>query len=214
MHRAAFISSLTIALAMMLSAPAIAQSWIEYVNIDARFGINYPGEPERSEETYLTNSGMSFPAEVFTASDAAGTYIVTAINYSGVSYEFYQTLLDDAVEVVRNRGGKVTYEGFNIYDGMDTISLQITNDDGSRSFYAITLPPRPSLTDRLYIIEGRVAGSRTFSAIAFYRRHQWRSHALRGRYRGNALPCFPGFGRPTGCRPRMQHRAALHPWKG
>ena len=159
MHRAAFISSLTIALAMMLSAPAIAQSWIEYVNIDARFGINYPGEPERSEETYLTNSGMSFPAEVFTASDAAGTYIVTAINYSGVSYEFYQTLLDDAVEVVRNRGGKVTYEGFNIYDGMDTISLQITNDDGSRSFYAITLPPRPSLTDRLYIIEGRVAGS-------------------------------------------------------
>ena len=169
MHRAVFFFSLSLTLAMMLRGPAFAQAWAEYVNIDARFGINFPGEPERSERTHRTNSGASFPAEVFTASDAAGTYSVTAVDYSGVSYEFYQTLLDDAAKVVRNRGGEVTYEGFNIYDGMDTISIQVTNDDGSRSFYAITLLPRPSLTERLYIIEGRAAGSWTFSAITFYR---------------------------------------------
>jgi len=159
MHRAALIFSLTMSMAMMLGSPVFAQGWAEYINVDARFGINIPGEPERSDQTYRTNSGTSFPAEVFTASDAAGTYSVMAVDYSGVSYEFYQMLLDDAAEVVRNRGGEVTYEGFNIYDGMDTISIQVTNDDGSRSFYAITLPPRPSLTERLYIIEGRVAGS-------------------------------------------------------
>ena len=129
------------------------------VNIEERFGINYPGEPAQTQGTHTTISGRTFPAQIFTATDSAGTYIVSVVNYSGVSYEFYQTLLDDAVEVVRNRGGEVNYEGFNIYDGMDTISLQITNDDGDRSFYAITLPPRPSLTERLYIIEGRVAGS-------------------------------------------------------
>ena len=153
MHRAALIFSLIV---MFVSGPALAQDWGEYVNTDARVGINTPGEPTQTQATYETTSGLSFPAQVFTASDSAGTYTVTAVNYSEVSYEVYETLLDDTVEVIRNRGGDVTYEGFNIYDGMDTISLQITNEDSSRSFYAITLPPRPSQTGRIYIIEGRV----------------------------------------------------------
>ncbi len=156
MTRAATIFSLV---AIFLSGPAFAQDWGEYINTDERFGVNIPGQPEQSEETFQTNSGMSYPARVFTASDAAGTYTVTVVNYPDVSHEVYQTLLDDTVEVIRGRGGEVTYEGFNIYDGMDAMSLQITNEDGSRSFYAITVPPRPSQTDRIYIVEGRVGGS-------------------------------------------------------
>jgi hypothetical protein len=159
MQRTALIFSLTMPMIMHPGGPASAQDWGEYVNIEERFGINIPGEPARTQETFRTASGLDFPAQVFTAFDGAGTYIVTVVRYSDLNHELFQTLLDDAVEAIRNRGGDVTYEGFNIYDGMDTISLQITNEDTSRSFYAITLPPRPSLTERLYIIEGRVGGS-------------------------------------------------------
>ena len=215
MQRTALIFSLTMLMIMHPGGPASAQDWGEYVNIEERFGINIPGEPARTQETFRTASGLDFPAQVFTAFDGAGTYIVTVVRYSDLNHELFQTLLDDAVEAIRNRGGDVTYEGFNIYDGMDTISLQITNEDTSRSFYAITLPPRPSLTERLYIIEGRVdAGSGTFSAIALYRRHRWRAHSLQRRYRGNAFPRYSGFGRTAACRARLQHRAALHSGKG
>jgi hypothetical protein len=157
MYRAALISSF--AMMMFFSWQAFAQGWIDYVNVEERFGINFPGEPTESSATHQTTSGVNFPAKIFTARDAAGTYTVTVVHYSDVSYEYYQTLLDDTVEVIRGRGGEVTYEGFNTYDGMDTISMQITNEDGSRSFYAITVPPRPSGTDRIYIIEGKVGGS-------------------------------------------------------
>jgi hypothetical protein len=156
MHRAIFVFSLGLTFAMMLSGPVFAQGWAEYVNVDARFGINFPGEPVRSEDTYRTNSGTSFPAEVFTASDAAGTYSVTIVDYEGASDELRDTLLDDALEVYGNRGGEVTYEGFAVYDGMDSMMMQISNEEPSRSFLAITIVPRPSGNNKLYIVEGRV----------------------------------------------------------
>jgi hypothetical protein len=156
MRRAALVFSFGLTLAIMLSGPAFAQGWAEYVNVDARFGINFPGEPVRSEDTYQMNSGAVFPTEVFTASDAAGTYSVTIVDYEGASDELRDTLLDDALEVYGNRGGEVTYEGFAVYDGMDSMMMQISNDVPSRSFLAITIVPRPSGNNKLYIVEGRV----------------------------------------------------------
>jgi hypothetical protein len=148
MHRAALVQSLGYALMMLFAGQANAQAWEEYTNIESRFGINFPGEPEQSQITYRTR--------VFSASDTAGRYSVSVVDYTGVSDEVRVGLLDDAVEVFRDRGGAVTYEGFAVYDGMDSMMMQITNDDATRSFIAITQVPKPSGNDRLYIVEGRV----------------------------------------------------------
>lgn len=153
MYRAALIASIAI---IGLSGSALAQSWGEYVSIDARFGINFPGAPTRTNETYVTTRGVSFPAEVFTASDPGGRYSVTAVDFSGVSDALRLSILDDSVEVVRNRGGEVTYDGFATYDGMDSMMIQITNGDNTRSFLTITQTPQASAIEKLFIVEGRV----------------------------------------------------------
>ncbi|MEE8439369.1 MAG: hypothetical protein V3S07_07250 [Micropepsaceae bacterium] len=80
MHRAAIVFSLNLMLMMGLGGQASAQGWVEYVNIEERFGINYPGEPAQTQGTHTTISGRTFPTQIFTASDSAGTYTVTVVN--------------------------------------------------------------------------------------------------------------------------------------
>ena len=142
---------------LTLAHSANAQEWGEYVNQEERFGVNFPGEPEITEQTVELASGRSFPAKIFRASDSAGTYSVVSVHFGEVGDEVRETLIEDAAEMIRMRGGEITYDEIAVYDGMDTQMMQLTNEDGTRSYIAILQPPESSGLNRLYIAEGRVA---------------------------------------------------------
>ena len=145
---------LVAAMLTALAGSAAAQAWEEYVNMDERFGVNFPAKPVVSDASVTLPSGATLPARLFRVVDGPRRYSVTVVNYAGASPEMEQTILKQAAEMIRKRGGTITYDGEANYEGMDTQMLQITNADGSRSFIAITQPPETSKLDRIYIVEG------------------------------------------------------------
>jgi hypothetical protein len=140
--------------ALLMASPASAQGWFLYESEDDNFTVNFPAEPVVEETTYTLPSGHVANARVYTATDASGTYTVTAIDYEGVSAEETATSIEDAADVFRQRDGEVTLDEFGFFEGADSQYMQMTNPDESRSLIVIAhLPPRSGLI-KLYIAEG------------------------------------------------------------
>lgn len=154
MLRTALVS---IAIMIISSSAAFAQVWAEYVNQEERFGINLPSEPERNATMFQLASGTSYPANIYSAEDTAGSYKLTVVNYAGASLDAIATILDEAIEVTRTSGGEVTYDEVAVYDGMETQMMQFSNPDQSRRFVALVHPPQSAGLNRIYIIEGAAA---------------------------------------------------------
>ncbi len=146
---------ISVVLGMLISAPAVAQEWFEYVNQDQRFAVSLPAEPSISDGNFRSASGAMLPTQVFTALNGESTYTVTVVDYAGVDSEEYAEALEHAVAEIKQRDAELTSENDASYEGMDTRMLQFTNPDQTRSFIAVTLPPTVSHLERLYIVEGR-----------------------------------------------------------
>ena len=145
------------AMISIYSGAGVAQGWAEYVNQEERFGINFPGEPEHAEGTFQLESGVSYPTNVYRAADSAGSYVLTVVNYEGENRDAIETILDEAIDVMRGSGGEITYDEVAVYDGMETQMMQFANADQSRRFVAVTHPPQSADLHRLYIVEGAAA---------------------------------------------------------
>ena len=145
----------SVVLGLLISSPAVAQDWFEYVNQDQRFAVSLPAEPSISDGTFRSASGAMLPTRVFTTHNGESTYTVTVISYEGAEPEEYAAALEYAVAEIKERDGELTSENDASYEGMDTRMLQFTNPDQTRSFVAVTLPPTVSHLERLYIVEGR-----------------------------------------------------------
>lgn len=137
-------------------APVLAQGWAEYINLEERFGINFPGDPVRGATSFELG-GPAYPANIYRAEDSAGRYVLTVVNYEGATRDQVATIHDDAIEVMRGSGGDITYDEVAVYDGMETQMMQFTNADQSRRFVAIIHPPTSADLHRLYIVEGYAA---------------------------------------------------------
>ena len=144
-----------IALGVLVSSPASAQEWFEYVNQEERFAVSLPAEPSMLASNFRSESGALLPSKIFTAVYGDSTYMVTVIDYSGVDADEYSGALEHGVASVKTRDSELTSENDASYEGMDTRMLQFSNPDQTRSFVAVTLPPTVSHLERLYIVEGR-----------------------------------------------------------
>jgi hypothetical protein len=72
------------ALVFCLSSPAVAQEWTEFVNQENRFSTVFPGEPQVTETTYLSQFGADLPARVYSAEVGRNHYSVTVVDYSPI----------------------------------------------------------------------------------------------------------------------------------
>ena len=138
-------------LILFVSVPAFAQEfpeWIEYVDRQEFFQINFPGQPTVKDIPYETQSGDTVPAKVYTANDGPATYAITVVNYKNAEAVDYRGSEDWAAWEFRKRGGEVTYDAHAGTDGIAGHQLQITNPDGTRSYIGI----HPHMR-RLYIME-------------------------------------------------------------
>jgi hypothetical protein len=133
---------------LLVSAPAFAQEWIEYVDRKEHFQINFPGQPTVKDIQYLSEDGEMLPARVYTAKEGPAIYSLTVVNYEDAEAGVYRASTAWAAWQYRKRGGEVTYDAYAVTDRIAGHQLQITNKDGSRSYVGIHPNAR-----RLYVME-------------------------------------------------------------
>ncbi|MGH9257658.1 MAG: hypothetical protein ACRD3C_24125 [Vicinamibacterales bacterium] len=160
---------------LLLSGPAAAQGWIEYVNQEDRFIVNFPGQPTARAITYPTEFGITLPARVYSVENGPDRYSVTVVDYSPGEQTHTDRVrnckgypdtcgnrwmndlrgaLDYAVSKFIQRDGKVTYYAFGDSDRVEGRRLQLINADDSRTFVAIYMHQ-----NHLYILDGTVSAS-------------------------------------------------------
>lgn len=148
---------------LLISNPAAAQGWFEFVEREEFFGINLPHEPAVGNITYLSEFGAEYPGKVYTASDGQVDYRVTVVDYTLSSelpgsrgvWDFAGSVAYAAWDF-RKRGGEFTHDGWTEADRIPGHQLQITNDDQSRTYAQIH-----SFAKRLYIFEAHAAPGAT-----------------------------------------------------
>ena len=147
-----------------------AQGWRQYASAADNFQIHAPGEFEVTDIDYPSEYGAVFPARVYSYDDGPNRYSVTVVDYTDsraihaarpnrteADLDLYwevdvRASVAYAATNLRRRGGDVTYDAYHYVDRVEGHQLQITNDDGSRTFAAIYLHD-----SRLYISEATVA---------------------------------------------------------
>jgi len=168
------------ALILFLSAPAVAQEYVEFVSREDRFGVTFPVQPTVTETTYTSQFGASLPARVYSAEPGRGRYVVTVVDYSTIEplltakakscppgaeacrgggsstgAGYWRADLAGAVIYATwqfmQRNAKVTYLGWNNVDLVEGHMLSLENADQSRTSAAVYMHE-----NRLYILEGTV----------------------------------------------------------
>ena len=75
------ISFLAIFLIIFFSAISHAQGWLEYINREDLFIVNFPGKPEVRETAHRSAFEAIFPARVYTVEKDSSIYSLTVVDY-------------------------------------------------------------------------------------------------------------------------------------
>jgi hypothetical protein len=159
--------------ALVLCAPsgALAQEWNEYQNLQDRFSITFPGQPNVEEIKWPSEYGVVFPGRVYSVQQGGSRYSVTVIDYTGSeklhaaiakpeSFQdprYWQIDIQASIQYAATKlyrlkpNAKVTYDAWHYIDLVEGHMLQLTNQDQSRTFVGIYLHE-----NRLYIVEATV----------------------------------------------------------
>jgi len=152
---------------------AAAQGWRTYISREDYFSVNFPDEPVISEISYASEYGATLPARVYAVRNGASLHSVTVVNFTDAQ-RIYQELPDRTDEAnnaslwlydqrasvafaarnFRLRGGEITYDAWHHIDLVEGHQLQITNQDGSRTYAGMYFHE-----GRLYILEATVPPS-------------------------------------------------------
>ena len=173
--------AMTLVFALVLSAiaPAGAQDWTEYQNIQDGFKINFPGRPGISETTWLSEYEYTLPARVYSAARGRERYSVTVVDYAPIAPQGQERrkrcpagaepcigsdlggeghwkhdtrgALEELGDGKDNRAAKVTRYNWGHQDLVEGHHFQLTNRDGSRTFGFVGMHEM-----KLYIVEATV----------------------------------------------------------
>lgn len=135
--------------AALFAAPAQAQQWVDYVNPDYRFRINFPSEPALEEISYTGSDGTALTAHRFSAARGAGIYAVTVVAFPRATF-FPDDELNHAAEMLSRRG-TLLYEGPTLYDGIPVLESSVRAPDGRQIMATILAHDR-----YLHIVEAEV----------------------------------------------------------
>lgn len=69
------------ALLLALASPALAQEWDEFVFVEDRFKVNFPGTPRVEDTTWVSQYRYTLPARIYSAARGAERYSVTVVDY-------------------------------------------------------------------------------------------------------------------------------------
>ena len=174
------ISVVAMASILSTSVPAWAQEWIEFASQEDRFTCNFPGQPNVTETTWLSEYDADLPARVYAAEVGPSRYTVTVADYShaerilteragncppgaercsggGLTGEGYwrhdvSGAILYATWTFLQRDARATHLGYNSVDRVEGHQLHLTNNaDQSRTFVSIYMHE-----NKLYVLEGTV----------------------------------------------------------
>lgn len=165
MHLSRITTFLSVAL---FCAASFAQGWDYYTSREDNFRIRAPGRFEVREFDFPSEYGAVMPAREHSYENGGNRFVVTVVDYTNAraihaarsrteaDYEIYWEIdirasVAYAAMQLRQRGGEVKYDAYHYIDRVEGHQLQITNDDGSRTYAAIYLHD-----SHLYIIEATV----------------------------------------------------------
>src|SRR5262249_56019980 len=69
------------------SQSATAQEWVEYVNTQDGFRINFPVQPKVTDTTWKSQLNYILPARVYSADKGAEHYSLTVVDYTGIEQQ-------------------------------------------------------------------------------------------------------------------------------
>jgi hypothetical protein len=143
--------AIPLCLALLISLPASAQTWFEYVSREEFFSVNFPAPPTVENFTFVSEYGVTLNGKRFSASQGAMRFKVEVIDYRGQQVTDVRGAIANMATIYRRKGGEVTFDQFAQVDRIEGHQLQITNPDRSRTYVAIHLHK-----SRLYVLEGVV----------------------------------------------------------
>jgi hypothetical protein len=141
-------------------SPAAAQSWTEYSYPDYAFTVSFPAEPKVETTTYPSADGRSAPARVYTATHDGGVFKMTVVDLTNAALE-ESAVIDHAIRTL-SQGSEIKLDIPHRISRVFGRQLSIRAADGSHSSVAVFY-----YKQRLYQIEGKVAGNSTADAIRF-----------------------------------------------
>ena len=153
------------AAALVLSTPAVAQSWEEYTYPEYAFSVVFPANPQVETMTYRFVGNRSVPARVYSVrhNDAMLKVTIAEIRDTGLDEG---TVIDYAIKML-SQGGEVKD---NIPQRVDSVygrQVSLAWADGSHSEAAVF-----DYNGRLYQIEAKALPGRTDNSADILRFEQ------------------------------------------
>jgi quinol monooxygenase YgiN len=62
----------------------VGQDWVEYINREDGFRVDFPGQPSVQQTSWASEYGYTPPARVYSASRGRERYFITVVDYRGV----------------------------------------------------------------------------------------------------------------------------------
>ena len=135
---------------IVASSPVLAQQWLDYVNREYRFAVNFPVEPAEQDTAYTSADGTAVAAHTFFAERDTSRYRVTVVTFPA-------EIADVAAEIshataLHRPRGVAQHDGRGDYDGVPAHDLNMIGPAGRQIVVSILYHDR-----RLYIVEGDVS---------------------------------------------------------
>lgn len=156
----------------LLPSSGFGQGWFEFVSLEDRFGVNFPSEPTVESFDYRSEFDAIFPARTYRAERGSDVFSVTVVDFtdserihaamdkteaasgSNVWINDQRASVAKAAREFRERGGEVTYDAWSHIDLVEGHQLQITNEDGTRTFAGMYFNGD---SRRLYVLEATIS---------------------------------------------------------
>jgi len=145
--------------AVLASSPVAAQQWVDYVNPEYRFAVNFPVEPSEQDAVYVSSSGATLDRRIFSAEQDSSIYRVSVVTFPS-EVDDVAGELNHAAELYRQRGEAI-HDAPGDYDGISAHELSVVDPDGRQVFVSILYHDR-----HLTISEGDVSAD-SFPPIQF-----------------------------------------------
>lgn len=145
-----FVAGFISIVAITVLSPAAAQQWVDYVNPEYRFAVNFPVQPTEQDIDYVSADGAMLAGRAFTAEQDTSIYRMTVVTFPAEVADVVAEL-DHAAETYRQRG-EATHDQPGDYDGIPAIELSVIDSEGRQVYVSILYHDR-----RLFIAEGDVS---------------------------------------------------------
>jgi hypothetical protein len=134
--------------AIVISAPAAAQSWEEYSYPDYAFSVAFPASPQVENTTYQVAANRSVPARVYSVRQNNSVLMVTVADLANTGLD-EKAVIDHAIATL-SAGGKVIFDIPHRIYRVYGRQFAVQGADGSRSTVSLF-----DYNGRLYQLEAK-----------------------------------------------------------